>query len=91
MAYGTSGAKNLTYLWLQDTKLAGAGLRHLAALPKLATLRMYGTGLTDDGLRELVPLKSLTFLDIRATKATGAGLRHLASFTRLTELALVGQ
>jgi len=45
---------------------------------------LYGTNVTDEGLRELATLKNLTTLDLRRTKVTGEGLKELATLKNLT-------
>ena len=55
----------------------GADLARLAHLPRLATLRLRGKGLTDDDLRHLGSLRALRELWIHSKTLDGSGLKHL--------------
>lgn len=52
------------------------------------TLRLGGTELNDEGLKELKALKQLTTLDLRGTRVTDAGLRELKELEKLESLDL---
>jgi len=43
----------LKKLWLQDTVVSDAGLKHLKTLVNLETLMLQQTGVTDEGVEEL--------------------------------------
>ena len=75
--------KSLQYLYLNDTKVTDAGLKHLSELKALKELGLSSTKVTDAGLKHLVGLKALESLDLRDTKVTDAGLLHLADLNAL--------
>jgi Leucine-rich repeat (LRR) protein len=60
----------------------------LEALPKLDTLDLSGTNVSDAGLTSLEGLTQLNFLNLDQTKITGAGLEHLKGLSNLQELSL---
>src|SRR6476659_4556198 len=47
------------------------------------------TDVTDEGLKELAPLKNLSILSLGGTGVTDAGLKELAPHKNLTELNLM--
>ena len=55
----------------------------LANLTNLSSLELYGTQVTDTGLKEITRLKNLTSLGLGATKVTDAGLKNLANLKNL--------
>ena len=57
--------------------MTDAGLKHLAALPKLSELYLSGTGVTDTGLKVLTDFKHLNRLWVYNTKVTEAGRAEL--------------
>ena len=65
-----------------------AVLRHLRALPKLETLDLSLTGVTDDDLKYLQDLKSLRRLELHSTDISDAGLAHLRRLKKLELLRL---
>ena len=75
---------------LGGTNVTDAGLKELAALKHLQTLRL-NTQVTDAGLKELAGLKGLQTLSLLgATKVTDAGLKELAPMQGLKTLDLDG-
>lgn len=66
----------------------GAGLAHLAALPKLERLTYAGTSAGDDADAAAAKLPHLTTLRTWHTYSTPAGVRHLAGMTKLKHLTL---
>src|SRR5262249_42556766 len=62
-----------------STLLKDAGLKHLAAFPKLQTLNLGETDVSDAGLKDIVALKGLQTLSLYATAVTDAGLKELAA------------
>jgi hypothetical protein len=80
----------LEVLALEDTRVKGAGLKHLKGLSRLRVLDVGGCGLTDDALAHLEPLTSLETLALQDTKITGAGLAHLSGLSELRVLNLDG-
>ncbi|MFO1092249.1 MAG: hypothetical protein U0992_02910 [Planctomycetaceae bacterium] len=73
---------------LSGTQVTGAGLKHLAALPKLHELRLSETAVTDLGLADLKNLPELRGLDLSGTRITDAGLQQLATMSNLWGLNL---
>lgn len=69
-------------------KTADADLAELKAFPKLASLELYMTGITDRGLEQVNGLTGLQKLNLSQTKVTDAGLEHLKGLTELAELTL---
>ncbi len=65
-----------------------ADLACLEALPKLDTLDLSGTHVSNAGLASLEGLAQLAFLNLDQTKITDAGLEHLKGLTNLQELSL---
>jgi Leucine-rich repeat (LRR) protein len=51
---------------------------------------LYGTQVTDAGLKELAPLRNLVWLSLAHTKAGDAGLRDMPAFPKLATLSLTG-
>jgi hypothetical protein len=66
-----------------------ADLACLEALPKLDTLDLSGTHVSDAGLASLERQIQLTFLNLDQTKITDASLEHLKGLSNLQELSLV--
>jgi hypothetical protein len=64
------------------------GVRHLATLPRLEYLSLYGTAITDRGLEVLRHLPSLKTLDLGMTRVTDAGMAQLAHCHELEEVNL---
>jgi hypothetical protein len=54
-----------------------AGLKELAPLANITTLRLSGLGVTDEGLKTLAVHKKLTTLALSATGVTDAGAKEL--------------
>jgi hypothetical protein len=71
------------------TKILASDLRHLARLPHLRRIDLYGTGVTDAGLKHLEKLTELEVLEVNG-KVTDAGLMYLRNLTELRELYLYG-
>lgn len=71
-------------------KVTDAGLKELAGMKYLASLKLAGTEITDAGLKELAGLKSLTDLDLSGTHVTDAGLKQLAALKSLHRISLTG-
>ena len=61
---------------LTDKDLAGI-TPHLAVLPTLRTLVLYGNPITDDGLLPLEGVPQLTAVNLAGTKVTGKGIARL--------------
>lgn len=71
------------------TQLTAAGLGHLAALPRLAELKLSNTNLDDAGLAALAPLALQRLHLIHAHRLTDSGWRAL-DVSALEELAMFG-
>jgi len=70
-------------------KLGGTVARDEKAPGKpVINVNLFSTKVTDEGLKELAPLKHLTLLAIRDAKVTDAGLKELATFKNLATLYL---
>jgi hypothetical protein len=82
-------AKPVIEVNLSDTPVTNTGLKQLAALKRLKSLKLNNCkGVTDAGLVELAALKELKELVISRTKVTDAGLKDLAALKGLKELDL---
>jgi hypothetical protein len=65
---------------LTTCPVSNADLKHLAPLgflPRLESLDLSGTQITDEGLEDLVGLKQLHYLGLRETRVTEAGVERL--------------
>jgi hypothetical protein len=66
-------------------------VHYIAAIPNLRSLYLYRTQVTDEGLRELWPIRGvLQKLCLNHTGITDAGLTHLEGFEQLRTLCLTG-
>jgi internalin A len=68
---------------LSKTRTTNATLVHLKHLPNIQTLNLTGTEVTDEGLKELVPLQKLVAFYV-SEKVTDAGLKELAALNGLS-------
>ncbi|MGD9720794.1 MAG: leucine-rich repeat domain-containing protein [Pirellulales bacterium] len=68
--------------------MTGKGLRVLATLPKLRSLRVVGMGLTDEGIASLAQIKQLEYLSVSVDRMTERGYAPLGKLTRLKSLEL---
>jgi Leucine-rich repeat (LRR) protein len=73
---------------LSYTEFTDAGLKRLAPLKRLQTLKLTRTRVTDAGLKELASLKTLQTLTLAGTQVTDAGLKELAGLKSLRLLFL---
>ncbi len=71
------GLKQLTELWINDTQITNAGLKHLRGMQRLHHLGLFHTAITDAGLESLHGLKELGWVDVRGTQVTASGVRRL--------------
>ena len=81
----------LTELWdlhICFAPIGKSGLASLASLPKLRTLNLTGTDLTDTELAELPRFPTLTDANLSSTKITDKGLAPLAQSTSLQRVFL---
>ncbi len=79
----------LISLSLAATKVSDESLGHLNGL-KLNRLNLFGTGVTDAGLKTLARHDSLHHLGLDRTAVTDAGLEHLTGLKNLKDLTLRG-
>jgi hypothetical protein len=76
-----AGLKHLTVLRAQSCQLIDSDLKYIAQLADLHTLVIHqNPKITDNGLKNLAPLKNLTYLDLSQTHVTVAGLKQLKHF-----------
>src|SRR5438132_7218776 len=78
-ASAVKAVENLGGKVTRDDKLPGK--------PVIA-VNLYGTKVTDAGLKELKHLKQLTSLNLACTQVTAAGLKELKHLKQLTSLKL---
>lgn len=69
-------------------KVTDAGLKHLASLTNLTSLKLCGSAVKGDGLAALSGLKHLTSLDLSESQVTGDNLKHLSMYANLAHLDL---
>ncbi len=77
----------LTKLHVQCPGVTGCGWQKFRAITHL---NLSGSGLTDEGLKELSEHKSITHLSIGMTQVTASGLKELKGFQSITFLELSG-
>lgn len=70
--------------------LKDAHLRSVARLERLRYLNLWGTGVTDLGMKHLAGLKDLKRLNLGRTKVTDAGLEQLTGLTGLERINVDG-
>jgi hypothetical protein len=73
---------------LKETLANDEDLKLLAPLSHLRELRLWGTDITDDGLKHLRAHTDLVFLSLVDTRVTNEGLRHLSGMINLERLYL---
>ncbi len=64
---------------------------HLAGFPKLRSVLLNETAITDSSLEAIGKLKSVTNLDLRGCGVSNDGLKHLSGMTQLKALRLNGK
>ena len=86
-----SQVKSLTQLDLSRTGLSEVGMRELSKCTGLTVLRIgMNPNLTDECLKQLLPIKNLDWLDLRETRVTMNGLRYLKTL-KFRKLAVPAQ
>ncbi|MBN2313863.1 MAG: hypothetical protein JXM79_08025, partial [Sedimentisphaerales bacterium] len=80
--------RNLEWLFLEDTKITDNGIKKIESLPKLTTLHVSRTSLTDQALDSIIKMKTLQRLKLNETKITDRGLRKLHGLKQLTYLEI---
>ncbi len=78
-----SGRPVTTIFLAGSENLKDEDLQLLSAFPRLQTLELSGTAISDSGLKHLARLKSLTYLGLIRTKITDAGLKELVGLQNL--------
>jgi hypothetical protein len=85
------GEGHIVEVTLEGRPVDDASLALLRSFPKLRSLDLAQTRITDRGLRDLATLSSLEHLDLSGDPGvTDAGLDHLAALPRLQMLVLTG-
>jgi serine/threonine protein kinase len=86
------GLTRLLELHLKNTRVTDAVLQQLGDLPKLDTLGLAGSLVTDDGLKWAANrYKTLNVLDLRGVgSVTDLGLKHLSPLPNLGHVMLTG-
>jgi Leucine-rich repeat (LRR) protein len=79
----------LEELYLQGSKVTGAGLPALRNLKRLRILRLDVLPIRDEELKHVAHLENLEYLDLSQTQVTGDGLKYLAGLRRLRKLSLM--
>jgi hypothetical protein len=81
--------KQLTSLRLGLPDVSDVGVRALAGLTELQHLDLSGTGVTDEGLKEVAKHRGLTNLSLQGVKnVTDTGVKELAGLPHLKSLVL---
>jgi Leucine-rich repeat (LRR) protein len=89
MAY-VAHLTGLRALYLRNTSITAAGMRHIVALKNLRYLSTPDGSLDDAGMAYVGQLSTLTGLYLMQNRVTNAGLQHLAKLHCLAELELGG-
>jgi uncharacterized protein (TIGR03067 family) len=79
---------DLEELWLQNMPVADAALGELS-MPKLQTLNLAHSNVTDEALGKLPVLPALRSITLSGPKLTDTGLKHLAKQPNLEDVTLV--
>ena len=80
--------KSVQVLSLINTQVTDAGLKHLADLPELKHLALYGAKLTDKAAPQLARLRNIVSLELGNTAFGDDGLKGLEPLTSLAQLGL---
>src|SRR5690242_12177857 len=76
---------------LSNAWLTNADLKKLAALPRLESINLSYTKITDEGLEHLAPLKNVKVLDLYYAEAvTDLGIAHLKHWRNVEHLNVRG-
>jgi uncharacterized protein YjbI with pentapeptide repeats len=84
------GMEQIEELYLDNSRVTGAGLSHLRGYKHLKFLDLAGTQVTDADLAHVAGLRELNYLRLTGTQVTDAGLVHLAGMRELRTLILDG-
>ncbi len=85
-----SKVESIEALDITDSAITDAGVKHLAAMPRLRELVADITQLGDNGVQALEQSQSLRRLSVAATKITDVGLVHIGKLVGLEALNLSG-
>jgi Leucine-rich repeat (LRR) protein len=85
-----AGLTRLQLLYLSQSSISDAGLKHLRGLTELRSLSLSGARISDTGLAHLKGVTELSQLDLGSTQVTDRGLAHLKGLTKLSGLDLHG-
>lgn len=78
---------NLCHLFMNDTKISDAVLKHFRALTQLQELRLSNDNITDEGVKELFLLDlPICYLDLKGTRVTDRSLRWLLQMKSLRKI-----
>jgi hypothetical protein len=83
-------ASEVTRLSFLFDAITDRGLEHIGRMTRLESLCLFGTRITDDGLRSLTALQHLETLNVSSTGITDAGLAYLGGMAGLKSLDLTG-
>src|SRR5205823_4375030 len=87
----TNSAGEITGADFSNAWLTDADLAKLAMLPKLESINLSYTKITDEGLEHLAPLKNVKVLDLYYAEAvTDLGIAHLKHWQNLEYLDVRG-
>ena len=78
----------LRKLYLNRTRITGAGLVYLEGLSRLEELTLLSTDVGDGDLKHIAGLRRLRLLDLEDTQVTDRGLVHLYELRQLSRLYL---
>ena len=85
---GLGQFKNLTDVYLGETRATDEDVKNLACLPGLKKLELDGTRVTDAGIRRLLGLPALRGISLSGTRLTDAGLLDLATIKSLQSVTV---
>ena len=74
---GIGNLKNLTRLYLQNTKITDEGISQLSSLKYLEYINLYGNNISDKGLQALAGMEHLRSLYLWKTNVTTGGVKEL--------------
>jgi hypothetical protein len=78
----------LNRLWIEDTQITSAGLRHLSRITALQLLGLMKTPIGDAALEHLVEMKHLRVLALQQTAVTAAGVVKLRAALPACDIAV---
>jgi hypothetical protein len=84
-----AGPEDVEEVYFHDTKITDAGVKELAAFPKVRVVSFEQTEVGDAGMKELAALQELNSLSIGKTKVGRAGLKELTACKQLRNLHIL--